>query len=314
MFRALSHETSHPDGTIYRTDKGVPMERIFDLDSLALHKRRAVKLGDRGAGFLLDAAVGDLAMRLGAVERRFERAAALFCSTPSAAAVIAGSGKAGAVVRVEAEAALLEDDGVLATPETVPLEPRSIDLAVSLYALHEMNDVPGMLVQICRALRPDGLFLGCLAGSGTLAELREALLAAETELYGGASPRVFPFADVRDAGGLLQRAGFALPVTDVETVTVRYDTMFSLIRDLRAMGATNALAARSRRPVSRALFIRAAEIYAERFSDPDGRVRATFSTIWLSGWAPHESQQKPLKPGSATVSLAKVLGNRDDPA
>src|SRR5690606_22343757 len=159
-----------------------------------------------------------------------------------------------------------------------------------------------------RALRPDGLFLGCMAGSGTLAELREALLIAETELYGGASPGVFPLPGVRHPAAPLRTPGFALPVADVAAVTVRYDTMFALVRDLRAMGATNALAARSRKPASRALFMRAAAIYAERFSDADGRVRATFSTIWLSGWAPHGSQQKPLKPGSATVSLAKMLG------
>ncbi len=197
--------------------------------------------------------------------------------------------------------------GKVASGDHLPLDPESVDLIVSLLSLQDTNDVPGALIQIRRALRPDGLFLGAMAGAGTLAELRESLLAAETEIAGGASPRVIPFADVRDVGGLLQRAGFALPVTDVETVTVRYDTMFGLIRDLRAMGATNALQARSRRPGTRRLFQRAAEIYAERFSDPDGRLRATFSFIWMSGWAPHASQQQPLKPGSADVSLAKVL-------
>lgn len=290
------------------------MEPIFDLQSLMARKRRALRLADAGADFLMERAAQDLADRLGAVERRFAKAAALFSSTPAASAVLEASGKAGKVVRVEADAALLAGDGVVAPAETSPFEPESLDLAVSLYALHEMNDVPGMLIQIRRALRPDGLFLGCLAGAGTLAELREALLAAETELSGGASPRVFPFADVREAGALLQRAGFALPVADHETTIVRYDSMFSLMRDLRAMGTTNALAARSRRPASRALFLRAAEIYAERFSDADGRVRATFSTIWLSGWAPHASQRKPLKPGSATVSLAKVLGGGESGA
>ena len=138
-------------------------------------------------------------------------------------------------------------------------------------------------------------------------ELRDSLLAAETELSGGVSPRVIPFADVRDIGGLLQRAGFALPVADVETVTVRYADMFALMRDLRAMGATNALVARSRSPATRALFARAAQIYAERFADPDGRIRATFSVLWMSGWAPDASQQKPLKPGSARMSLAEAL-------
>ena len=285
------------------------MERVFDTTSLAARKRRALKLADAGAGFLMQRAAEDLEERLGAVERRFEHAAALFSSITAAASAVTASGKAQAVFRVEADPALIDGGGIAAGEEILPLEPQSIDLAVSLYGLHEINDLPGMLIQIRRALRPDGLFLGCMAGAGTLGELREALLAAETELYGGASPRVFPFADVRDAGALLQRAGFALPVADVETVTVRYGTMFALMRDLRAMGETNALAARSRKPTSRALFMRAAEIYAERFSDTDGRVRATFSTIWLSGWAPHASQQQPVRRGSATVSLAKALGN-----
>lgn len=286
------------------------MEPIFDIDALTARRRRARHIGDRGAGFLMERAAGDLAERLAAVERRFARAATLFCRTPHAAAALVASGKADEIVTVEAEATSLPDGGVVAAAETIPFAPESIDLAVSLYALDAANDVPGMLVQIKRALRPDGLFLGCMAGGDTLSELRSALLSAETELSGGVSPRIHPFADLRDAGALLQRAGFALPVADIETVTVRYDTMFSLMRDLRAMGAASALVARSRAPSRRALFMRAAEIYAERFSDPDGRVRATFSTIWFSGWAPHASQQKPLKPGSAEVSLANVLGRK----
>jgi hypothetical protein len=179
-----------------------------------------------------------------------------------------------------------------------------------LLSLQDENDIPGMLVQIRRALKPDRLFLGAMAGAGTLAELRESLLAAEAELTGGASPRVLPFADVRDVGALLQRAGFALPVADVETVTVRYATMFDLIADLRAMGAANTLTGRSRKPATRALFARAAELYAERFADPDGRIRATFSFIWMSGWAPDASQRKPLRPGSADISLARFLEGR----
>lgn len=284
------------------------MEPVFDLDILAARKRRALAVAEPGADFLMRNAADDLADRLATVERSFGNSAAIYSQTADAANALAASAKAGDVVRVEADAALLGGGrGIVAPDEALPLAPESLDLAVSLYGLHEANDLPGLLVQLRRALRPDGLFLGCLAGAGTLAELREALLAAETELTGGASPRVFPFADVRDVGALLQRAGFALPVTDLETVTVRYDTMFALMRDLRAMGATNSLLARSRRPATRALFLRAAEIYAQRFSDPDGRVRATFSTIWVSGWAPHESQRKPLRPGSATVPLAQAL-------
>jgi SAM-dependent methyltransferase len=286
------------------------LEPIFDADLLIARKRRALARPKPGADFLVRRAASELEERLGAVERRFAKAASLFCLTPAAAEAILASGKAARVDRIEADAALLDTEGgLLAEPGHVPLDPASIDLAVSLLSLHEENDLPGMLIQIRRALAPDGLFLGVMAGSGTLHELRECLLAAETELYGGASPRIMPFADVREAGALLQRAGFALPVADVETVTVRYDTAFGLMADLRAMGASNALLARSRKPVSRRLFARAAELYAERFSDPDGRVRATFSFVWMSGWAPDASQQKPLKPGSAQISLAKILDN-----
>lgn len=284
------------------------MQPIFDTDLSLRHKRRALASPVAGADFLMRHVAEDLADRLATVERRFPDAAALFCVTPDARETIAASGKADTITRIEADSAFLDgSDGRLAPAEMVPLAPASLDLAVSLLSLHEANDIPGVLIQICRALRPDGLFLGAMAGGGTLAELRESLLAAESEIYGGASPRVFPFADVRDVGALLQRAGFALPVADVETVTVRYADMFALMRDLRAMGATNTLAARSRRPATRALFLRAAEIYAERFSDPDGRIRATFSIVWMSGWAPAPTQRKPLKPGSAKISLAEAL-------
>ncbi|QKD01748.1 methyltransferase domain-containing protein [Mesorhizobium loti] len=284
------------------------MQPIMDTDLWLAHKRRALTHRVDGADFLMNRAAEDLADRLGAVERRFGKAAVLFCQTPAAADVLAASGKVGDIVRVETDAGFLNGAAGLTAPlETVPFEPQSLDLAVSLLSLQAMNDIPGMLIQIRRALRPDGLFLGAFAGAGTLGELRESLLAAETELYGGASPRVIPFTDVRDAGALLQRAGLALPVADVETVTVRYASLFALMADLRAMGETSALADRSRRPGSRQLFARAAEIYAKRFSDPDGRVRASFSMIWMSGWAPDASQQKPLKPGSAKVSLKAIL-------
>jgi SAM-dependent methyltransferase len=284
------------------------MQPIFDTDLSLQHKRRALANPVPGADFLMRRVAEDLADRLATVERRFPDTAALFSITPDAWQTILASGKADTVTRVEADQAFLaKDEGRLAAAETIPFAPESLDLAVSLLSLQEANDIPGVLVQIRRALRPDGLFLGAMAGGGTLAELRESLLAAESELSGGASPRVYPFADVRDVGALLQRAGFALPVADVEAVTVRYADMFALMRDLRAMGAASALAARPRRPATRALFLRAAQIYAERFSDPDGKIRATFSIVWMSGWAPSPTQQKPLKPGSAKVSLADAL-------
>ncbi|MER9624533.1 methyltransferase domain-containing protein [Mesorhizobium sp. M0222] len=288
------------------------MQPIIDTELWLVRKRRALAHPVAGADFLMRRAAEDLADRLGAVERKFGKAAVLFCQTPDATDVVAASGKAAEIVRVEADPAFLDGrPGLIAPLETVPFQPESLDLVVSLLSLQAMNDIPGMLVQIRRALRPDGLFLGAFAGAGTLSELRESLLAAETELYGGASPRVIPFTDVRDAGALLQRAGLALPVADVETVTVRYDTLFDLIADLRAMGETSALTDRSRRPGARKLFTRAAEIYTERFSDADGRIRASFSIVWMSGWAPDASQQKPLKPGSAKVSLKTILENPD---
>jgi hypothetical protein len=177
-----------------------------------------------------------------------------------------------------------------------------------------VNDLPGALVQIRRALKPDGLLLAALIGGETLHELRESFAMAESEISGGASPRVSPFAEVRSLGSLLQRAGYALPVVDSDRHIVRYQNIFKLFHDLRRMGATNALVERSRKPLTKKIAARAAEIYAERFSDPDGRLRATFDVLWILGWAPHESQQKPLKPGSAKMRLADALGVPEKPA
>jgi SAM-dependent methyltransferase len=284
------------------------LQHLFDNQLSIARRKRALAAAVPGADFLMLRAAEELGDRLAAVERKFARAATLFCGHPAVAAVLAASGKVGEVMRVEVDQALLGGaEGIVSPPERVPFEADRLDLAVSLLSLHEVNDIPGVLAQVRRALKPDGLLLAAFPGAGTLAELKESLLAAETEITGGASPRVIPLTDVRDAGALLQRAGYALPVADVDTVTVRYDTLFDLMADLRAMGATNALADRSRLPATRRFFARAAEIYAERFSDPDGRVRATFSNLWLSGWAPDASQQKPLRPGSAKKSLAEAL-------
>lgn len=292
----------------------IPESAIFDRDLQLAFRRRAFARADPGADFLLRRATEDLEDRLDAVERHFAVAIDLAGHNGLAAAAIARSGKADLILRIEQDASFLKGPfaAIVGDEEFLPLKPASADLIVSLMSLHSTNDTPGAMIQIARALKPDGLFLAALSGSGTLGELRESLLQAEIELTGGASPRVFPFPDVRDVGGLLQRAGFALPVTDVENVTVRYDSLFNLMADLRAMGMQNVLRDRSRKPVSRRLFLRAAEIYAERFSDPDGRIRATFSTIWLSGWAPHESQQKPLRPGSAKSSLAEALKKTEE--
>ena len=200
---------------------------------------------------------------------------------------------------------------VAADEEALPFRDGSLDLVVSALALQFVNDLPGTLIQIRRALKPDGLFLAALLGGDTLTELRAAFAAAEAEVEGGISPRVAPFADLRELGALLQRAGFALPVTDVDRLTVRYASPLALMHDLRRMGATNALVERRRRPLKRATLARMAEIYGERFADADGRIRATFEIVWLSGWAPHASQQQPLKPGSARTRLADALGTRE---
>lgn len=282
---------------------------IFDRDLARLRLLRAVRSGP--AEFLAERAAEDLADRLDTVLRDFPLALDLGTPSGHAAKVLSAHGRVARVVSAVPDAALAADRPGLvfaADPERLPLAPESIDLAVSLLALHGMNDLPGVLVQIRRALRPDGLFLACLPGGATLTELRQAITVAESEVEGGVSPRVFPFADIRDMGSLLQRAGFALPVTDVDTVVVRYADPLRLMHDLRAMGATNVLVDRRRAPLRRDTLMRALEVYAERFSDPDGRVRATFELIWVSGWAPHDSQQKPLRPGSAKARLADALG------
>ena len=284
------------------------MEILFDEQLVAARRERALQRGTNAA-FLLDIAAREVAERLAVVERMFEDAVELHGGNGAAARYALETGKIGAMRRAETSAAFAD----AATPllvaglGDVPLEPASTNLVLSPLALHLVNDLPGTLIQIRRALKPDGLLLAAIPGAGTLSELRDVLLSAEAEMTGGASPRVIPFVDVRDAGALLQRAGFALPVVDTETYTVRYDSLFSLLQDVRAMGMANPLTGRSRIPLARSFFVRAAELYAERYSDPDGRVRATFSIIYASGWAPHESQQKPLKPGSAKMRLADVL-------
>jgi SAM-dependent methyltransferase len=199
------------------------------------------------------------------------------------------------------------DADVAGDEEALPFRVESLDLVVSALALQFIGDLPGTFAQIRRALKPDGLFLAAFLGGDTLTELRASFAAAEAELTGGASPHVAPFAELRAVGSLLQRAGFTLPVVDDERVIVRYPDAIALMRDLRAMGASNALTERARRPLRRSVLFRAAEIYGESFADGDGRIRATFDIISLSGWAPHQSQQKPLRPGSAKMRLADAL-------
>jgi SAM-dependent methyltransferase len=276
---------------------------IFDRMLLRTRRARALALGP--ATFLIDRVAEDLAGRLSAVLRSFEIAADV--GTPTDAVRRALAGRVGTIFAVDA---LLHRDSafaVIADEETLPFRDGSLDLIVSALALQFVNDLPGTLVQIRRSLKPDGLFLAAMIGGDSLAELRAAFAQAESEVEGGVSPRVAPFADLRDIGALLQRAGFALPVTDIDRVTVRYSSPLALMHDLRRMGATSALTERRRKPLRRATLRRLFEIYAGRFADPDGRIRATFEIVWLSGWAPHDSQQKPLHPGSAKTRLADAL-------
>ncbi|MFN3833159.1 MAG: methyltransferase domain-containing protein [Allorhizobium sp.] len=285
------------------------MNELFNEALIARNRERALAQNAAGSDFLLELTARELAERLAIVQRRFDDAVELFGGTGLTAKAAIATGKIERLRRIETSEDFGEDGSPVSTAnfESVPLEPQSVNLILSPLSLHLTNDTPGMLIQMRRALKPDGLLLAAIPGAGTLAELREVLLAAETEIYGGASPRVVPFADIRDIGSLLQRAGFALPVIDEESFTVRYDHIFALMRDLKAMGMANPLIGRSKRPVSRRFFMRAAELYAERFSDADARIRATFTIVFVSGWAPHESQQKPLKPGSAKMRLADAL-------
>ncbi len=298
------------------SDSGAPL--IFDRDLLRQRKRRALrdskKPGTRDGGFLRDLAAADVRERLDTVERTFSQGLDVSDDNGKAAELFAASERVQAMTRLVSDPILVVEEDVDATVGTqdhLPAAPNSLNLVTSVLGLQWVNDLPGTLIQIRRALKPDGLFLGALIGGNSLHELRDVLAAEEDEATGGASPRVIPFVDVRDFGGLLQRAGFALPVTDVDTLTVRYGNLFVLMADLRAMGATNPLVHRSRRPWTKTRAVRAAQIYAERHADPDGRIRATIQILSFSGWAPSDVQQKPLRPGSAKARLADALGTSE---
>lgn len=324
-------------------------EPIFDRRLLERRRLRAVRMAE-GSGraatprsparttaiatpsgppeFLVEQVADDIAWRLSAVKRSFAQAVVLGGQPMALARRLAAAPNVGAVTVTESSAALLavlqgfnqkpapaagEWHAQVADEVTLPFAEASIDLLVSGLALQWVDDLLGTLIQIRRSLRPDGLMIAALIGGRTLFELREAFLAAEAEIEGGASPRVAPFADVRDLGGLMQRARFALPVTDVDTITVTYADPLALMLELRAMGAGNVLTARRRTPLRRATLARAIEIYGHRFGMAGGRIPATFEIVTLTGWAPHASQPKPLAPGSATARLADVLGTREQP-
>lgn len=286
---------------------------LFDRQLLA--RRRARFAPDyREHDFLLRRASEDIAERLSAMTGEFPLALDLGARGGILGQAAIRTGRAGAVIHADASPAFLTADAglkIVCDEELLPFANGSLDLVLSGLGLHLVNDLPGALIQIRRALKPDGLLLAALFGGRTLAELREAFTAAESELEGGASPHVIPFADMRDCGALLQRAGFALPVADTDTVSVTYATPFELMREIRGMGEANVLTARSRKPLRRETLLRMAEIYAERFSAPGGRIAATFEIVHLTAWAPAEGQPRPLRPGSAKARLADALGARE---
>lgn len=276
---------------------------IIDLELFDRRQKRARSAAVDGADFLLNYIADEMDERLSLIERTFEIPVQLYGYNSVLSSQITQRGQAKEFNFITQQ----DQSADTRKTESLGLAPTSCDLVLSPASLHLTNDTPGIFKQVFNALKEDGLFMASVLGAGTLQELRESLLTAESDLYGGASARVIPFADIRDYGGLLQRAGFALPVIDSDTLTVRYDDAFALMKDLRAMGMTNPLIDRSRTPLSKTFFKRVNEIYADRFSDPDGRIRASFTIIYLAGWKPHQSQQKPLKPGSAKTRLSDAL-------
>ena len=286
---------------------------IFDRGLLERRRDRAAAEA-AAHEFLLARVADDFAERLSAIQRRFPVALDLGAYHGVVGRRLGQVPGVEMVISAEVAPRLLARCAaprVRADAEALPFRDQSLDLVVSGLSLHLVNDLPGALVQIRRALKPDGLLLAALLGGDTLIELRNAFLAAEEEVEGGASPRVAPFADVADLGGLLQRAKFALPVVDADRITVTYPDALALMRELRAMGAANAMAQRRRTPLRRHTLQRVVEIYQERFGLPGGRVPATFEIVTLTAWAPHESQQQPLRPGTAKARLADALGTTE---
>jgi NADH dehydrogenase [ubiquinone] 1 alpha subcomplex assembly factor 5 len=282
---------------------------VFDRALLSARRTRAAQRLDE-VDFLIRAVAERLRERLGDVRRDFPVALDLGCHTGQLARALGDCPQIGRLVQADLSYGMVRRSAgsrLVADEEALPFGPGRLDLVLSCFSLHWVNDLPGALAQIRYALRPDGLFLAAMAGGTTLAELRESLLRAELEVEGGVAPRVSPLVDVRDAGMLLQRAGFALPLVDVDTITVTYDHPLRLMAELRAMGEANALAERGRSPLGRATLLRACEIYRELFGDGDDRIPATFQILMLSGWAPDPGQPQPVRRGSGRVDLARAL-------
>lgn len=292
-----------------------PPPKLFDRARVARNRDRASS-DYRHYAFLKGRESNQLLERLKDSPRKFEHALDLFAHDGQASEALLESDLVAQVTAIEPSARMVDAlrtaglEALVYGEDKLPFQPASFDLVVSILSLHWINDLPGMLKQIKTVLQPDGLFLACLFGGGTLTELRTALIEAETEITGGISPRVSPLPGLQDMAGLLQGVGFALPVADRDRVTVRYEHPMLLLRDLKGMGEQAAFAVRpdqARQPLSRRILARMSEIYFERFSDPDGRVRASFEIIWLSGWAPAAGQPKPLRPGSGKFSLADAV-------
>jgi len=286
---------------------------VFDRRLVRRHRERAAP-NLAAHDFLFREVAERLADRLDDVTRKFPQALDLGCHGGEVGAVLRGRGGIETLVQCDLSAAMARRAAanghatLVADEELLPFAPDSFDLAISNLSLHWVNDLPGCLLQIRQCLKPDGLLLAAMLGGETLSELRQALMEAELAEAGGVSPRISPFADLRDAGSLLQRAGFALPVIDGDRLTVTYADVLALMHDLRGMGETGAVLARADRPVSRAILARTDEIYRRRFGEADGRLAATFQVIYLTAWAPAASQQRAMQPGSARTRLADVLG------
>jgi SAM-dependent methyltransferase len=287
---------------------------IFDRRQVRRNRERAAaRIADHG--FLFDWAMRNLIERLAVVRRKFPQALQIGArSAPDLTNALAEAVDAENVTVMDAPALLARYRGsrrVAADEEALPFAQHTFDLVVSPLSLQTVNDLPGVLIQIRRCLKPDGLFLGALPGGRTLFELRESLMEAELAIKGGVSPRVIPFADKQQMGGLMQRAHYSMPVVDSDIVTATYKDIASLAKDLRGMGEGNTVAAHGRTFTGRRFWGEAENIYKKKFAEADGRLPATFEIIFLSGWSPHESQQKPLRPGGAQHSLAEALGTTE---
>ncbi len=283
---------------------------VFDRKRVRRNRERCRKKFT-SHGFLFDWSARELGERLLLINRNFLKA--VFLGSRAVQSIAIPKGKIGSAVVMDSclPYSSLPFPSVVADEESLPFAAGNLDLLLSNLTLHTVNDLPGALIQIKRSLKPDGLFLAAMFGGETLHELRACLMEAEMELRGGISPRVAPFADKQQAGALLQRAGYALPVVDSEILTVTYPNLLALMRDLKGMGESNALAHRDKSFTGKNLFIRAEEIYRQRYGEADGRLRASFEILFLIGWAPHYSQQKPLRPGSAEHSLADALSTEE---